>query len=35
MVQLFVATGKSLIDLETGEIILEFNNEKVVFNAYK
>ncbi|XP_050876450.1 uncharacterized protein LOC127080162 [Lathyrus oleraceus] len=31
----FLGTGKMLIDLETGELSLKFNNEKVVFNAYE
>lgn len=30
----FLATGKALIDVETSELILKFNKEKVVFNVY-
>lgn len=31
----FLATGKALIDMETGELSLKFNKEKVVFNVYE
>lgn len=31
----FLAIGKALIDGETGELILKFNKEKVVFNVYE
>ncbi|XP_050916478.1 uncharacterized protein LOC127131608 [Lathyrus oleraceus] len=31
----FLATGKALIDMETCELILKFNKEKVVFNVYE
>lgn len=31
----FLATGKALIDMEMGELILRFNNEKVVFNVFE
>lgn len=31
----FLVTGKGKIDVETGELILNFNKEKVVFNAYQ
>lgn len=30
-----LATGKAKIDVETGELILKFNKENVVFNAYQ
>lgn len=28
-------TGKAKIDVEIGELILKFNKEKMVFNAYQ
>lgn len=31
---LFLVTEKTLIDLETSELSLKSNNEKMVFNAY-
>ncbi|XP_050875054.1 uncharacterized protein LOC127078665 [Lathyrus oleraceus] len=31
----FLATGKALIDVETDELVLKFNKEKVVFNMYE
>ncbi|XP_050902840.1 uncharacterized protein LOC127115305 [Lathyrus oleraceus] len=31
----FLATGKEKIDVEIGELILKFNKEKLVFNAYE
>lgn len=31
----FLATGKEKIDVETGELILKFNKENVVFNVYE
>ncbi|XP_050918938.1 uncharacterized protein LOC127136424 [Lathyrus oleraceus] len=31
----FLATGNAKIDVETGELILKFNKEKMVFNAYQ
>lgn len=30
-----MAIGKEKIDVETGELVLKFNKEKVVFNAYE
>lgn len=30
-----MATGNALIDVETGELNLKFNKEKVVFKVYK
>ncbi|XP_050920495.1 uncharacterized protein LOC127138139 [Lathyrus oleraceus] len=30
----FLATGKALIDVENGELVLNFNKEKMVFNMY-
>ncbi|XP_050916381.1 uncharacterized protein LOC127131507 [Lathyrus oleraceus] len=33
--RLFLATGKAKIDVEIVELILKFNKEKVVFNAYE
>lgn len=33
--RLFLVTRKALIDVEIGELILKFNTEKVVFNAYE
>ncbi|XP_050876505.1 uncharacterized protein LOC127080220 [Lathyrus oleraceus] len=32
---LFLVTRKTLIDVETGELVLKFNTEKVVYNAYE
>ena len=32
--QLFLATGKAKIDVETHELILKFNKKKVVFKVY-
>lgn len=31
----FLVTEKTLINLETGEISLKFNDEKMVFNVYE
>lgn len=31
----FLATEKEKIDVETSELVLKFNKEKVVFNAYE
>ncbi|XP_050889535.1 uncharacterized protein LOC127094798 [Lathyrus oleraceus] len=31
----FLATGETSIDVKTGELILNFNKEKVVFNVYE
>lgn len=31
----FLVTGKAEIDVETCELILKFNKEKVLFNAYQ
>ncbi|XP_050878252.1 uncharacterized protein LOC127082072 [Lathyrus oleraceus] len=31
----FLATGKALIDVETGELVLKFNKEMMVFNVYE
>lgn len=31
----FLATGKALIDVETGELRFKFNKEKVVFDVYE
>lgn len=31
----FLATGRALIDMEFGELILRFNEEKVVFNMFE
>lgn len=28
-----LATGKTLIDVESGELMLLFNNEKIIFNV--
>ena len=33
--RLFLATRKAKIDVEIGELILNFNKENVVFNAYQ
>lgn len=33
--RLFLATKKALIDVETGELCLKFNKEKMVFNVYE
>lgn len=30
----FLATEKALIDADTGELVLKFNKEKVIFNVY-
>lgn len=32
--QPFLETGKENIDVETGELILKFNNKKLVFKVY-
>lgn len=31
----FLATGKEKIDVETDELTLKFNKEKMVFNPYQ
>lgn len=31
----FLATRKEKIDVETGELVLKFNKEKMLFNAYE
>lgn len=31
----FLSTGKALIDVELGELILRFNKEKIVFNMFE
>ncbi|XP_050920066.1 uncharacterized protein LOC127137670 [Lathyrus oleraceus] len=33
--RLFLTTGRVLIDVEMGEIILRFNKEQVIFNVFK
>lgn len=35
LVRPFLATGKTLINVENGELSLKFNKEKVVFNVYE
>lgn len=35
MGQPFLATGRTLVDVVVGELIMRINNEQVVFNIFK